>query len=79
MLAASGGGVAVAPDDPAQFAAALAAMVADPEATAAMGAAGRRWVLGAASPGAVAAAYEALVRELAARPRRGTGFRAPTG
>lgn len=75
MLAASGGGVAVAPDDPVQFAAALAAMVADPEGTAAMGAAGRRWVLGAASPAAVAAAYEALVRELVALRPGGAGFR----
>jgi colanic acid biosynthesis glycosyl transferase WcaI len=65
MLAASGGGIAVGPDDLEAFCAALAAMLADSAGTAAMGAAGRAWVLGAASPGAVAIAYEQLVRSLA--------------
>lgn len=70
MLAASGGGVAVAPDDPAAFEAALGQMVADLPGTAAMGAAGRSWVEGAASPKAVAEAYERLIRSLG----RGTAF-----
>lgn len=67
MLAASGGGVAVAPDDPAAFGAALAGLLADPAGAAAMGQAGRAWVLGAASPGAVAIAYEQLIRSLGTR------------
>jgi colanic acid biosynthesis glycosyl transferase WcaI len=64
MLVASGGGVAVAPDDPAAFRDGLRSMLADLPAAAAMGAAGREWVLGAASPAAVARAYERLVRSL---------------
>ena len=68
MLAASGGGVAVPPDDLEAFCAALEQLLADPAAAAAMGAAGRAWVLGAASPAAVAAAYERLIRSL--RPAR---------
>ena len=66
MLAASGGGVAVPPDDPVAFTAALAELLADPPAAAAMGARGRAWVEGAASPAAVAAAYEALILRLRA-------------
>jgi colanic acid biosynthesis glycosyl transferase WcaI len=64
MLAASGGGVAVGPDDPAAFEAALGALLADLPAARAMGTAGREWVLGAASPAAVASAYEQLIRSL---------------
>ncbi len=64
MLAASGGGVAVAPDDLEAFCGALSAMLADRAGTTAMGAAGREWVLGAASPSAVASAYEQLIRSL---------------
>ena len=67
MLAASGAGVAVPPDDLEAFCAALGQMLADPDGTAAMGAAGRAWVEGAASPEAVARAYERLVRGLARR------------
>jgi colanic acid biosynthesis glycosyl transferase WcaI len=74
MLAASGGGVAVPPDDAAAFDAGLRQLLADPAGAAAMGAAGRAWVLGAASPRAVAIAYEQLIRSLgsahrSARPR----------
>jgi colanic acid biosynthesis glycosyl transferase WcaI len=64
MLAASGGGVAVPPDDVEAFCTALADLLADPAGTAAMGAAGRDWVLGAASPAAVGRAYEQLIRRL---------------
>ena len=67
MLAASGAGVAVPPDDLEAFCVALGHMLADPDGTAAMGAAGRAWVEGAASPEAVARAYERLVRGLARR------------
>ena len=69
MLQASGGGVAVAPDDPAAFIAALRELLAAPEAAQAMGAAGRAWVLGAASPAAVAMAYEQLIGSLGSRRR----------
>ncbi|MFM7685002.1 MAG: glycosyltransferase [Actinomycetota bacterium] len=67
MLAASGAGVAVPPDDLEAFCAALGQMLADPDGIAAMGRAGRAWVEGAASPEAVARAYERLVRGLARR------------
>jgi glycosyltransferase involved in cell wall biosynthesis len=67
MLAASGGGVAVAPDDPAAFRGGLRRLLADPVAAAAMGAAGRAWVVDAASPRAVALAYEQLIRSVASR------------
>ena len=49
MLEASGGGVAVPPDDLESFCTALGGLLADPAATAAMGAAGRAWVERAAS------------------------------
>jgi colanic acid biosynthesis glycosyl transferase WcaI len=64
IIAASGGGVAVPPDDLEAFCDALEGLLGDPAGAAAMGAAGRAWVEGAASPAAVAVAYERLVREL---------------
>lgn len=64
MLAASGGGVAVPPDDLEAFCGALAGMLADLPEAREMGARGRDWVLGAASPAAVATAYQDLVRSL---------------
>ncbi|CAM9916074.1 unnamed protein product [Phaeothamnion confervicola] len=64
ILEASGGGVAVAPDDPAAFSAALGDLLAHPDRTRRMGLSGRTWVEGAASPSAVARAYEALIEEL---------------
>ena len=67
LLAESGAGVSVAPDDPERFTAAVAELVTDQQRLTVMGAAGRRWVESAASPSAVAAAYEALIGELAAR------------
>lgn len=67
ILAASGAGVAVAPDDSDAFVAALGRLIDDPAAAAQMGARGRDWVLSAASPEAVAIAYEELVQELRAR------------
>lgn len=69
LLSASGAGRAVPPDDPAAFVDALRAMLADPAALAAQGAAGRAWVERAASPRAVAERYVELVRMLARRPR----------
>ncbi len=64
ILEASGAGVSVEPDRPDLFVAALLDLLADPTALAARGAAGRRWVEAAASPAAVARAYEALVHRL---------------
>jgi colanic acid biosynthesis glycosyl transferase WcaI len=69
MLAASGGGVAVAPDDAEAFRAGLRQLLADPAVTRAMGAAGRAWVQDAASPQAVALAYEQLIRSVGSRRR----------
>jgi colanic acid biosynthesis glycosyl transferase WcaI len=57
-------GVAVPPDDPAAFLAGLGGLLADPARTAAKGLRGRAFVERWVSPGAVAAAYEALFEEL---------------
>ena len=65
ILAESGAGLAVAPDDPAAFIAALGELLGDRAAAAEMGRRGRSWVETAASPAAVALAYEELFRELA--------------
>jgi putative colanic acid biosynthesis glycosyltransferase WcaI len=67
LLAESGAGVSVAPDDPQQFTAAVADLVADGRRLAAMGEAGRRWVESAATPAVVAGAYETLIGELGGR------------
>jgi putative colanic acid biosynthesis glycosyltransferase WcaI len=61
-------GLAVEPDDPAAFVDAVSTLIDAPAQRAAMGAAGRRFVEGWASPAAVARAYEDLFTELA-RPR----------
>ena len=61
MLTASGGGIAVPPDDPVAFTAAVRELVGRDDLGAPLGAAGRAWVESAASPAAVAAAYEALI------------------
>jgi len=61
LLAESGAGVAVPPDDAGAFTDAIAELVSDAPRRAAMGEAARRWVEHAASPAAVAAAYERLI------------------
>lgn len=66
MLEDSAGGVSVEPGDPDAFVEALVSLIDDSDRRAAMGRAGREWVAGAASPAAVAAAYEALFGELIA-------------
>ena len=65
ILADSGGGVAVAPDDPEAFTDALRSILANPAAAAQMGARGRSWVEREASPRAVGVAYDDLLRSLA--------------
>ena len=64
ILAESGGGVCVPPDDPLVLREALQRMVDDPAGRDAMAVAGRRWVESAASPAAVARAYADLIVEL---------------
>jgi colanic acid biosynthesis glycosyl transferase WcaI len=65
----AGAGVAVAPEDPDAFHAALLAMVDDADGRRWMGEAGRRFIEGWASPAAVAERYEALFDELGAAYR----------
>jgi colanic acid biosynthesis glycosyl transferase WcaI len=64
---AAGCGIAVAPDDERAFLAGLRRLLDDPAGARAMGACGRTWVEGWASPAAVAAAYEELFHDLGAR------------
>jgi colanic acid biosynthesis glycosyl transferase WcaI len=64
ILAESGGGASVPPDDAVALQRALQRMVDDPAGRHVMGVAGRRWVEQAASPTAVAKAYADLVVEL---------------
>jgi colanic acid biosynthesis glycosyl transferase WcaI len=64
ILAESGGGVSVPPDDPEAFERALRLLAGDDARCHEMAAAGRRWVEHAASPRAVAEAYVALIVEL---------------
>lgn len=60
ILAVSGAGLTVPPEDVAQFTAALRRLVDQPDLRADMGDKGRQWVELHASPAAVARAYEAL-------------------
>jgi colanic acid biosynthesis glycosyl transferase WcaI len=62
LLAAAGAGVSVAPDDVGAFVSALQRLLADPAAAAEMGRRGRAWAEAEASPAAVGATYDALLR-----------------
>ena len=64
ILADSGGGVAVPPDDAPAFIEAIRSMVGDPGRAGRLGALGRDWVEREASPAAVGAAYDDLLRSL---------------
>lgn len=64
ILAESGGGLSVPPEDPAAFVAALRELLADPDRSMDMGANGRRWVEREASPAAVGVAYHQLIESL---------------
>jgi colanic acid biosynthesis glycosyl transferase WcaI len=68
ILAESGGGLSVPPDDALVFQGALQHLADDAGARSTMSAAGRRWVEQAASPAAVAQAYVDLIVELNHRP-----------
>jgi colanic acid biosynthesis glycosyl transferase WcaI len=64
ILAESGGGLAVPPDDGDAFTEAVRSVLADPFEALAMGERGRAWVEREASPGAVGAAYADLIASL---------------
>ena len=64
ILADSGAGLAVPPDDPTAFVEAIRRLVADPDRCARMGAAGRTWVEDHASPRAVGESYDRIVGSL---------------
>lgn len=70
LLAASGAGLAVPPDDPEAFVDGLRRLLAEPGWAAERGARGRAFVEGAVSPAAVAEQYEQLILGLGRRPRR---------
>ncbi len=67
LLAASGGGVAVPPDDLEAFVDAIRTFVDDPELATEVGNSGRRWVVAEASPRAVGQAYAQLMSDVAGR------------
>ena len=64
ILAESGGGLAVAPDDVSAFVGGLRRLLDDPDLRDRMGERGRAWVVREASPRAVGAAYDALLAGL---------------
>ena len=67
ILAQSGAGVSVPPDDTDAFVAALRAAVSDPQECAMRGARGRQWVEAHVSPASVATEYLALIANTGAR------------
>jgi colanic acid biosynthesis glycosyl transferase WcaI len=62
LLATAGAGISVPPDDLAAFVAALRDLLADPAARRTMGESGRAWAMREASPHAIGAAYDRLLR-----------------
>ena len=64
LVERSGAGVAVPPDSPEDFVAAVARLIQRPEDLAAMGVAGRRWVVDTIGLDRVAADYEMLMWDL---------------
>ena len=67
LIDEAGCGVAVAPEDPDAFGAAVGALLDDPRRREAMGRRGRAYVEDCMTPSAVAGAYEALFAELGRR------------
>ena len=78
IVASTGCGVVVAPDDTDAFIEGIRAVLGAVDRGAGMGRAGRAWVEQSASPGATAAAYEDLVRELSDRAGRAECAEWPT-
>ena len=72
-LAEAGAGVAVPPEDPVAFTAAVRSLLGDRGRAAAMGRAGRAFVEDWASPAAIAERYEELFDEVRAGRGRGRG------
>jgi colanic acid biosynthesis glycosyl transferase WcaI len=70
LLASARAGTAVAPGDAGALETALRSVLGDPSRAAAMGAAGREWAEREASPAAVGAAYDQLLRDVVAGRRR---------
>ena len=64
ILASSGAGISVAPDEPGAFVEALAALVNSPSEAQTMGLAGRNWVETHVSPAVVAKSYLDLITSL---------------
>jgi len=69
LLADAGAGLTVPPDDVDALVGAVRSLVDDPERARSLGESGRRWVAEHASPAAVAAAYDGLLRSVTARRR----------
>jgi colanic acid biosynthesis glycosyl transferase WcaI len=67
ILAESGGGISVPPDDPDRFVAAIEQLLESPSEAQLMGRRGRDWVVREASPAAVGAAYHELIVGMAGR------------
>jgi len=67
MVSSAGGGIAVPPEDAEAFTKAIRKLLDDPGEADAMGRAGRSFVEGAASPTAIADAYEELFAELSSK------------
>jgi colanic acid biosynthesis glycosyl transferase WcaI len=65
VVAEAGAGLAVSPDDPDAFAAAVECLADDPDARRQMGESGRAWISQRRSPAAVATAFAALAEDLA--------------
>jgi colanic acid biosynthesis glycosyl transferase WcaI len=70
LLDAAGAGVAVPPDDADALVAAIRSLVDDPGRAERLGRSGRAWVEANASPTAVGAAYDRLLRDVATGRRR---------
>lgn len=64
LLDRAGAGVSVPPDDPAAFVAEIRRLAADGARRGELGSSGRRWVVEHASPAAIGAAYDELLRQI---------------
>ncbi len=77
ILDESGGGIAVAPDDPEAFIEALRELLDDPAGATARGERGRAWATENASPAAVGEAYSDLLIRLTERKSAGGARSSP--